>query len=51
MAVIGAAQRGGLADATSAELDDKAAHKIIHTMKDQKGKEHTVVRMRLGDYP
>jgi CTP synthase len=51
MAVIGAARRGGLTDATSAELDDKAAHKIIHTMKDQKGKEHTGGTMRLGNYP
>jgi len=51
MAVIGAARNGGLGDATSAELDDKSVHKVIHTMKDQKGKEHTGGTMRLGNYP
>ncbi len=51
MAVIGAARNGGLSDATSAEIDADAANKLIHTMADQKGKEHTGGTMRLGDYP
>jgi len=51
MAVIGAARSGGLTDATSAELDPKAIDKVIHTMENQKGKEHTGGTMRLGDYP
>lgn len=51
MAVIAAARNGGLVEATSAEMDLDAAHKVIHTMVDQKGKEHTGGTMRLGDYP
>ena len=50
MAVIAAARSGGLADATTTELDDKAPNQIIHTMAEQKGKEGTGGTMRLGDY-
>ncbi|HEX9153758.1 MAG TPA: gamma-glutamyl-gamma-aminobutyrate hydrolase family protein, partial [Candidatus Saccharimonadales bacterium] len=51
MAVIAAARNGGLEDATTAEQDADAAHKVIHTMVGQKGKENTGGTMRLGDYP
>lgn len=51
MAVIGAARNAGLEDATTAEIDVNAPTKVIHTMADQKGKEHTGGTMRLGDYP
>jgi CTP synthase len=51
MAVVAAARNGGLQDATSAELDADAEHKVIHTMAGQKGKENTGGTMRLGDYP
>jgi CTP synthase len=51
MAVIAAAKNGGLKDATTAELDAAAEHKVIHTMADQHGKENTGGTMRLGDYP
>ncbi len=51
MAVIAAARSYGLSDATTAELDPTAEHKVIDTMADQKGKENTGGTMRLGDYP
>ncbi|HET8670282.1 MAG TPA: gamma-glutamyl-gamma-aminobutyrate hydrolase family protein, partial [Candidatus Saccharimonadales bacterium] len=51
MAVIAAARNGGLANATTEELDAKAEHKVISTMADQKGLENTGGTMRLGDYP
>lgn len=51
VAVIGAARRAGLTEANSAEMAPDAADKVIHTMADQKGKEHTGGTMRLGDYP
>lgn len=51
MAVIAAARNAGLTDATSAELDQAAANKVIHTMAGQEGKENTGGTMRLGDYP
>jgi len=51
MAVVAAARNNGLSDATSAELNAKAEHKVIHTMADQEGKENTGGTMRLGDYP
>ena len=50
MAVIAAARSGGLAGATTTELDSKVEHQIIHTMDDQKGKENTGGSMRLGNY-
>ncbi|HSX29135.1 MAG TPA: CTP synthase [Candidatus Saccharimonadales bacterium] len=51
MGVIAAARNGGLEDATTEELDPSAAHMVISTMADQKGKENTGGTMRLGDYP
>jgi CTP synthase len=50
MAVIGAARNGGLADATTFELDPESPHLIINTMAGQKGKENTGGTMRLGNY-
>lgn len=50
VAVIAAARRGGLSDATSAELDESAKQQVIYIMSDQKGKEATGGTMRLGDY-
>jgi CTP synthase len=51
MAVIAAARNGGIADATSTELDPAAANQVISTMDGQQGKELTGGTMRLGDYP
>ena len=51
MAVIAAARNAGVVDATTAEIDTNATHKVIDTMPDQKGKENTGGSMRLGDYP
>lgn len=51
MGVIAAARNAGISDATTAELQPDAKHKIIHTMADQHGKENTGGTMRLGDYP
>lgn len=51
MAVVAAARNGGIADATTAELDATGANQVIHTMADQKGLENTGGTMRLGDYP
>lgn len=48
--VIAAARRGGIAGATSAELDPEATEDVIYIMADQKGKEATGGTMRLGDY-
>ena len=50
VAVIAAARNGGLATATSAELDP-AGDLVINTMVDQMGKEGTGGTMRLGNYP
>lgn len=50
VAVIAATRRGGIATATSAELDDLAKEKVIYIMSDQKGKEATGGTMRLGNY-
>jgi CTP synthase len=50
MAVIAAARSGGVAGATTAELDPLAKDLVIHTMTDQKGKENTGGTMRLGNY-
>lgn len=50
MGVIAAARNAGLAQATSTELDPESPHQVIHTMKDQKGKENTGGTMRLGNY-
>lgn len=50
MAVIAAARRGGLKDATSEEMDADSEQRVIHTMTDQRGKENTGGTMRLGNY-
>ncbi len=51
VAVIAAARRGGIADATSSELQPKAKHPVIYLMSGQSGKESTGGTMRLGNYP
>lgn len=51
MAVIGAARNGGLEQANTLELEPDTKDPVIHTMKDQKGKEATGGTMRLGNYP
>jgi CTP synthase len=51
MAVIAAARRAGLKDATSVEMQPKAKHKVIDYMADQSDKQNTGGSMRLGDYP
>ena len=51
MAVIAAARRGGLKDATSAEIDPESNRDVVYIMEGQKGKESTGGTMRLGDYP
>lgn len=50
MAVIAAARNAGIEDATTAELNQLAEHKVIDTMEDQLGKENTGGTMRLGNY-
>ena len=50
MAVVAAARRAGLKDATSEEMDVKSQQLVIHTMTDQRGKENTGGTMRLGNY-
>lgn len=49
--VIAAARNAGLATASSVEIDPDTPDPVIHTMKDQKGKEGTGGSMRLGNYP
>lgn len=51
VAVIGAARRGGVLEATSGELNAAATDQVVYIMEDQKGKEATGGTMRLGDYP
>ncbi len=51
VAVVGAARRGGLLEATSGELNAAATEQVVYIMEDQKGKEATGGTMRLGDYP
>lgn len=51
VAVIAAARLSGLEAANSTEFDPAGKASVIHTMIDQKGKEHTGGTMRLGDYP
>ena len=51
MAVIAAARRGGLSDATSAEIDPNAKADVVYIMDGQQGKESTGGTMRLGNYP
>jgi CTP synthase len=49
-AVIAAARRAGVKNATSAELDQAAKDQVIYLMSDQAGKEATGGTMRLGNY-
>ena len=51
VAVIAAARRGGVKNATSGELDADTADQVVYIMESQKGKEATGGTMRLGDYP
>lgn len=51
VAVIAAARRGGISEATSSEVNAKTKYPIIYIMPDQKGKEATGGTMRLGNYP
>ena len=51
MAVIAAARNGGVAEATTFELDPEAKDLVINTMTDQKDLLNTGGTMRLGDYP
>ncbi|MCA9300951.1 CTP synthase [Candidatus Saccharibacteria bacterium] len=50
VAVIASARRGGLKDATSAEIRPSSKKSVIYIMSDQKGKEETGGTMRLGEY-
>ena len=50
-AVVAAARRAGITDASSRELGDDSKNLVIDTMEDQKGKENTGGTMRLGNYP
>jgi CTP synthase len=50
-AVIATARRGGLAEATSEELEPKAAQNTVYLMPSQTGLELTGGTMRLGSYP
>lgn len=50
VAVIAGARRGGLKDATSAEIHPSSKKSVIYIMSDQKGKEETGGTMRLGEY-
>lgn len=50
VAVIAAARRGGVIEATSAEVNPKVAQDVVYIMPDQRGKEATGGTMRLGDY-
>ncbi len=50
-AVIAAARRGGLNDATSEEFSENAMHNVIYIMNGQSGKQSTGGTMRLGNYP
>ncbi len=51
MAVIAAARRAGLTEATTVELKPNGKHKVIDYMADQQDKKETGGTMRLGDYP
>lgn len=51
MAVVAAARRAGLKDASSYELDPGSKHPVVYIMNGQAGKETTGGTMRLGNYP
>lgn len=50
VAVIAAARKAGLEDATSREFDSSAKHQVVYIMDGQEGKQSTGGTMRLGDY-
>jgi len=50
VAVIAAARKAGIKNATSHEFDADAEHKVIYIMNGQEGKESTGGTLRLGDY-
>jgi len=50
VAVITAARKGGLKEATSEEISPSAAQNVIYLMNGQEGKEETGGTMRLGNY-
>ncbi len=50
VAVIAAAKRGGVKNATSAELNETSKDQVIYLMPDQAGKQATGGTMRLGNY-
>jgi CTP synthase len=50
VAVLAASRRGGIKQATSAELNPNAKDQAIYIMENQKGKESTGGTMRLGGY-
>ncbi|MEO7905177.1 MAG: CTP synthase [Candidatus Saccharimonadales bacterium] len=51
VAVIAAARRGGLINATSSECDPETTDDVVYIMDGQQGKESTGGTLRLGDYP
>lgn len=51
VAVIAAARKGGVPDATSSEFDPQAKSAVVYIMEGQAGKESTGGTLRLGDYP
>ena len=51
MAVIAAARRAGIKQATTVELDPKSDYKVIDYMADQEERKYTGGTMRLGNYP
>jgi CTP synthase len=50
-AVIAAARKAGIKNATSQELDSKSHHPVVYLMPSQTGLESTGGTMRLGSYP
>jgi CTP synthase len=50
VAVVAAARKGGLKDASSRELDENAKRQVVYIMNGQEGKQSTGGTMRLGDY-
>ncbi|MEO5690903.1 MAG: CTP synthase [Candidatus Saccharimonadales bacterium] len=51
VAVVAAARRGGVENATSGEFAPESDKQVVYIMEDQKGKESTGGTMRVGDYP
>ncbi len=51
VAVIAAARKAGLVNASSAEFEPKNPHNVVYLMNGQAGKESTGGTLRLGDYP